>query len=404
MVNHRLKIVMIGPFAFKPKGTVSVRTFFIGRALAKRGHAVTILMPPYDNLADSGRVWQADGVRLENMNIRRNDLAHQVIVPAQMARRAAVLNPDVIHVFKPIGYSGLAGMYLRWLTRRPLVLDTDDWEGAGGWVDVNPYPAPWRRVFDWQERWLGRHADAVTVVSRTLQEQVIGFGIDPERVFYLPNGPDARLRGLAQVGDEQIAEIRARWGVSDAPVALYLGTIPHGTDLDLALEALHILRDRLPEARLVIAGVGEGLPLLKAQAERLNLGDRVVFPGWIKPEQAHAHVASADVVVNPYRDSLINRSKCAGKVILGMAMGKAVVTSRLGANLEYIEDGYSGVLTEPGDPGDLAQGLLSVLSDREWAAELGRNARQRVWERFDWDVQIGKVEGAYQIALERKES
>jgi glycosyltransferase involved in cell wall biosynthesis len=402
VASHPLKIVMIGPFAFKPKGTVSVRTFFIARALAKRGHAVTILMPPYDNLADSGRIWEEDGVRLENMAIRRNDLAHQIIVPAQMARRAAALDPDVIHVFKPIGYSGLAGIYLRWFTQRPLVLDTDDWEGAGGWADVNPYPVPWRRLFDWQERWLARHSDAVTVVSRTLQEQVIGFGADPERVVYLPNGPDARLRQLAPESAEQIADVRAGWGVGDAPVALYLGTIPHSTDLDLALEALHMLRDRLPEARLVIAGVGEGLPFLQSQAERLNLGDRVVFPGWIEPERAHVHVASADAVVNPYRDSLINRSKCAGKVILGMAMGRAVVTSRLGANLEYIEDGHSGVLTEPGDPGDLARGLFSALSDREWAAELGRNARQRVWEQFDWNYQIGEVERAYQIALEGK--
>ena len=194
MVNHPLKIVMIGPFAFKPKGTVSVRAFFIARALVKRGHNVTILMPPYDNLADSGRVWEQDGVRLENMAMQRNDTVRQLVVPARLARRAAMLEPDVVHVFKPIGYSGLAGIYLRWFSRRPLVLDTDDWEGTGGWNDVNPYPALWKKLFDWQERWMARHADAVTVVSRTLQEQVIGFGARPERVVYLPNGPDARLR------------------------------------------------------------------------------------------------------------------------------------------------------------------------------------------------------------------
>ena len=402
MVNHPLKIVMIGPFAFKPKGTVSVRAFFIARALAKRGHNVTILMPPYDNLAYSGRVWEQDGVRLENMDIRRNDAVHQLVVPARMARRAALLEPDIIHVFKPIGYSGLAGVYLRRFSRRPLVLDTDDWEGTGGWNDVNPYPALWKKLFDWQERWMARHADAVTVVSRTLQDQVIGFGAHPKRVAYLPNGPDARLRQQAKVSDGQIAEVRARLGVGDAPMALYLGTIPHGTDLDLALDALDAIRDRLPGVRLVVAGVGAGLPGLQAQARRLGLDDHVIFPGWIEPEQAHVYVASADAAVNPYRDSLINRSKCAGKVILAMAMGKAVVTSRLGQNLEYIEDGRSGVLTRPGDAGDLARGLLSVLSDRNWAAELGSNARQRIWEKFDWDARVGEVERAYSIALGRE--
>jgi len=398
-----MNIVMIGPFAFRPKGTVSVRAFFIARALVKRGHRVTILMPPYDNPADSGRVWEQDGVRLENMTLRRDDLWHRLVVPARMARRAVRLEPDLVHVFKPIGYSGLAGIYLRWFSRRPLVLDTDDWEGVGGWSDVNPYPVLWKRLFSWQERWLARHADAVTVVSRTLQTQVWGFGVDPARVVYLPNGPDPRLRQQAEVSDEQKAAVRAQLGVGEAPLALYLGHIPNGTDLDLALDALARISDQLPQARLVIAGVGDGLAGLQVHAQAIGVADRVVFPGWIEREQAHLYVAAADATVNPYRDTLINRSKCADKVVAAMALGKVVVTSRLGQNLEYIEDGRSGVLTEPGDVDDLARGLLAALSDRGWAAELGRNARQRIWDRFDWEARVGEVERAYQIAR-RQES
>jgi glycosyltransferase involved in cell wall biosynthesis len=393
---------MIGPFAFKPKGTVSARALFIARALVKRGHQVTILMPPYDNLADSGTAWEEDGVRLENMVLHRNDLWHQLVVPVRMARRAVHLAPDLVHVFKPVGYSGLAGLYLRRLSRRPLVLDTDDWEGTGGWSDVNPYPVIWKQLFDWQERWLARHADAVTVASRTLQTQVWGFGVDPAQVIYLPNGPDARLRQQEPVSDREVSALRQRLGVGDAPLALYLGHIPHGTDLDLALEALAQIGDRLPEARLVIAGVGDGLAGLQRQAHHLGLDDRVIFPGWIEHDRAHLYVAAADVALNPYRDTLINRSKCAGKVILAMAMGKAVVTSRLGENLEYIEDGRSGLLVEPDDAGDLALALRSALSDRAWAAELGRNARQRLWQKFDWDARVGKVERAYKVALARR--
>jgi glycosyltransferase involved in cell wall biosynthesis len=401
-VNRALTIAMIGPFAFKPKGTASARAFFMARALIKRGHRVTLLMPPYDNLADSGRAWEQDGVHLENMVLRRNDAWHQLVVPMRMARRAVRLDPDVIHVFKPIGYSGLAGIYLRWFSRRPLVLDTDDWEGTGGWNDVNPYPALWKRLFDWQERWLARHADAVTVVSRTLQTQVWGFGVDPARVVYLPNGPDARLRGLVDVSDERRAEVRARLGVGDAPLALYLGHIPHGNDLDLALDALARIREQLPEARLVIAGLGDGLPALQSYAQTVGVAEQVIFPGWIEHDRAHTYWAAADVAVNPYRDTLINRSKCAGKVVSAMAMGKAVVTSRLGQNLEYIEDGRSGLLTEPGDAADLARALLVVLSDRAWAGEMGRNARQRIWDKFDWDARAGEIEGAYQMAMTRR--
>ena len=42
--------------------------------------------------------------------MRRNDAWHQLVVPLRMARRAVQLDADVVHVFKPIGYSGLAGI------------------------------------------------------------------------------------------------------------------------------------------------------------------------------------------------------------------------------------------------------------------------------------------------------
>jgi glycosyltransferase involved in cell wall biosynthesis len=394
-----MKIVMIGPFAFQPKGTVSARAFLMARALVKRAHQATILMPPYDNLQDSGQAWQKDGVQLENMALRRNDMWHQLTVPALMARRALSLQADVIHVFKPIGYSGLAGLYLSLFSRTPLVLDSDDWEGRGGWSDVNPYPNMWRRFFDWQEHWLARHVRAVTVASRTLQDQMWGFGIEPARVVYLPNGPDESLRAQADVEDDQKAAVRARLGVGDAPLALYLGHIPTGSDMDLALEAFARLASALPEARLVVAGVGDGLSDLKARAVQLGLRRTVVFPGWIERDEAHLYLAAADVIVNPYRDSLVNRAKCAGKVVAAMAMGKAVVTSRLGENLEYIEHGRSGLLTEPEDAQELAGALLTLLSDRDLALDLGRNARERIWRKFDWDMRAAEIEKAYGIVL-----
>jgi glycosyltransferase involved in cell wall biosynthesis len=355
-------------------------------------------MPPYDHPEDSRWRWEQYGVRLENLPVRRNDLWHQLTVPLRLAHRAVRLKPGVVHVFKPVGYGGLAGQILRSFSRLPLVLDTDDWEGRGGWADVNPYPAAWKRVFDWQERSSLRHAAAITVASRTLQTQAWGLGVDPARVVYLPNGPDPSLRDQPDFSDAQRSELRARLGVGDAPFALYLGNIPHGSDLDLAIDALIPLAGQLPQARLVIAGSGDGLPELQRRAQAAGMSGRVVFPGRIPHDQAPLYIAAADAVVNPYRDTLINRAKCSIKVVEAMALGKAVITSRVGESLQYIEDGRSGLLTEPGDVRDLARGLMHVLSDRKWAADLGRNARMRIWQRYDWDIQATEVERAYGIA------
>jgi glycosyltransferase involved in cell wall biosynthesis len=373
----------------------------MARALVRRGHRVTILMPPYDNLADSGRAWEEDGVRLENMVLGRNDAWHQLTVPLRMARRAARLKPDAVHVFKPIGYSGLAAIYLHLFFRQRLVLDTDDWEGKGGWIDLNPYPAAWKKLFAWQERWLPHRARAVTVASRCLQEQVAGFGVDPARIHYLPNGPDGRWRNLPPVRDEDKARVRAQLGLRDAPFALYLGHIPQGSDLDLALEAMAAPGLELPlpaGACLVVAGVGDGLADLRERARELGVEDRVVWAGWVEHERAHLFLAAADAVVVPFRDTLVNRAKCPAKVVAGMAMGKAVVAGRVGQAAEYIEDGRSGLLAVPGDARDLARRLAAVLSDRELAGRLGAAAKQRIWNEFDWDARAGQVEAAYRDA------
>jgi glycosyltransferase involved in cell wall biosynthesis len=284
------------------------------------------------------------------------------------------------------------------------VLDTDDWEGTGGWTSMNPYPAAWKVFFNWQERWLARHAQAVTVASRTLQTQAWGYGVDPARVTYLPNGPDPALRDQPPVTVEQVAEVRARLGVGDAPLGLYVGHIPRGSDMDLAIEALARLcrSGRLPEARLAIAGLGDGLEELKAQAQALGVADRVVFPGWIPRDEVPVYWAAADCAVNPYRDSLISRSKCAVKGVLAMAMGKPVVGTRVGEHLEYVEHGRSGLLADADDIDGLADALFAVLSNRAWAAELGENARHRIWQKYDWDRRAGLIESVYQAARERR--
>ena len=78
-------------------------------------------------------------------------------------------------------------------TGRPyirLVVDSDDWEGPGGWND-DPrvgYTPLQKRFFAWQERTGLSHADAWTVTSECLRQRAISFGAAPEKVFVLHNG------------------------------------------------------------------------------------------------------------------------------------------------------------------------------------------------------------------------
>jgi glycosyltransferase involved in cell wall biosynthesis len=390
---------MIGPFAFTPKATVSARTFPMAQALTARGHQVTILVAPYDNLADAGQIIDRDAVRIENLSLKRVTALTPLSAAWRLAAHARDLRPDVVHVFKPVGYAALAGMVLCYTSRLPLVVDTDDWEGTGGWNSVNPYPWHWRRFFDFQERWLPRHSAAVTVASRTLETQVWGMGVPPNRVFYVPNCPGMTFlsrRDNIQQADR--ARVRDTLGIGTAPMAIYVGHISLGDDLDLALAAFRQVRDRVPDARMVIVGTGDGLDRLQTLAAEIRLADAVIFTGWIDHVNVPAYLAAADVAIYPYRDSLVNRAKCSIKILEYMTMGKAIITHRVGQNLEYLEHGRSGILAKPGDVKEFAEGLVAALTDRAYADNLGAQAAQRIERRFNWARRVLDVERAYEFA------
>jgi glycosyltransferase involved in cell wall biosynthesis len=388
---------MVGPFALTPKATVSARALPMAQALVQRGHSVTLLLAPYDNLSHSGQVLNLAGVRVYNLPLKRVTTATPLLAAWRLASRTRRLDPDIVHVFKPVGYAALAGMILRCTTRLPLITDTDDWEGTGGWNSVNPYPWHWKRFFDFQERWLPRHSAGVTVASRTLQTQVWGMGVPPERVLYVPNCPGkALLERRAQVHAEDVRRVRAALAVGEAPLAIYVGHITLGDDLDLALTALKLLREQLPAARLAIVGAGEGLGRLRSLAARLGLADAVRFTGWIDHSEVPAYLAAANAAIYPYRDTLINRAKCSIKILEYMAMGKAIVTHRVGQNLEYLEHEKSGILIEPGNVAAFSRGLLAVLTNPSLAETLGRGAVQRIEQEFNWSRRILDVEKTYQ--------
>lgn len=412
-----MRLVFLGPFGLAPKGTMRARALPLARALARLGHEVTVIMPPWQRPEEADRDWEdaVPGLRLVNVSLgglRLPALGH-LIVAARMARLALALEPDVVHAFKPKAYSHLALLLLR--LRRGLtgaagprlVLDSDDWEGPGGWNDLEPYPAWQRRFFAWQERaGLGRHADAVTVASRALETLVWSLGAPPARVLYLPNAiddafPEASPPPTA-LGEGAGGSAREPTGPASPPPAhppatLLLYTRFFEFGLDFLLEMLAALRRRHPEARLLVAGQGlfQEERRLPALAAARGLEGAIDDRGWVEPAQLAALMAGADVAIYPFDDTLVNRSKSSVKLLELLAAGLPVVASAVGQNAEVIVDGQSGLLVAPGDAAVFAAAVSDLLDDADLRARLAAGAQTRVREQFRWSLLAPKVLGLY---------
>jgi glycosyltransferase involved in cell wall biosynthesis len=409
-----LSIVMLAPFGMRPKGTLAARMLPLAQALARRGHRVSIVAPPVLNPEDAGRRAVLDGVLVAHTRLPLlPGMAGAPELAGALLRAALAERPEVLHLFKPKGYGGLAALLARALRPDlPLVVDTDDWEGRGGWNDLLPYPYPAKLLFGWQERDLPRRAAAVTAASRTLETQVWGLGVRPDRVFYLPNGVSVERstlhveRSSAQAGESTAITFNVpggagnAFGVQRSTFNLLLYTRFWEFDVRDLVAALVGIAAARSDVRLVVVGRGERgeeRELLRLAA-RAGLAGMIDYRGWLEPAAIPAALAATDVALSPLDDTLINRARGLAKLLELMAAGLPIVASRVGQAAEYIEDGRSGLLVPPGDPGALARAVLALLADADTRARLSAGALARVAE-YRWDTLARVAERAYQRAL-----
>jgi glycosyltransferase involved in cell wall biosynthesis len=349
------------------------------------GHEVAIVAPPYTNPEDSGKIEMVSGVRLCNIELGPKSKVLAAPVHAwRMLRAALAEKPDLIHLFKPKGYGGIAAMLLIALRQAglrlpPLFVDTDDWEGEGGMNDLHAYSGLEKRFYRFQEQWLTRRALGVTVASRALEELVAAMRYDHSCVLYLPNCVTEGKRGNG-------AAARRKLGIPlDAPVVLLYTRF-----FEFAQDKLHLVCGRIcggvPGVRLLVVGKGRAgeEALLVAFGKEKGFADSLVMAGWVEPQELPNHLAAGDVAIYPFADNLVNRCKCPAKLTELLLAERAVVADRVGQLAEYIENGRSGILCDPEDWEEMAQQTVKLLGDPEAGSRLGRLGRARLLERFNW--------------------
>ncbi|HSD67366.1 MAG TPA: glycosyltransferase family 4 protein [Vicinamibacteria bacterium] len=224
-----------------------------------------------------------------------------------------------------------------------------------------------------------RDADAFVAMSRAIRAEMLAAGVPGERIELLPHGVDTERFRPAEAGER--AALRSRLGLPDGVLAAWSGRLLRGKGLETLLEALARAARAAPDLRLVLAGSGEGQALsiedaLRRRAAEDDLAGRVVFAGRV--ERVEDVLRAADFFVFPSVFEALGIS-----LVEAAACGLGAVASRTGGIVDVVDDGRSGLLAPPGDPGALAEGLLALGTDASRRAAMGREARRAALARFD---------------------
>ena len=235
--------------------------------------------------------------------------------------------------------------------------------------------------------WCYRRLDAHVNYIDAAREVYGSYGVAPERICVTRNSPDTDAMRRTEA---------ALQAAGDAPVRqpfrlLHVGRLVAEKRVDLLLEAMPLVRARLPRAELVIVGDGAQRAAFEAQAARLGLAGAAHFAGPVyDPLVLGRHFLSASVFVLPGLGGLsINEA---------MFYGMAVVCSAGDGTEKFlVREGYNGSFFRGGDRDSLAEAILRLMADPQELQRMGARSRGII----DREINIHTVIDAYRKAFSR---
>lgn len=236
------------------------------------------------------------------------------------------------------------------------------------------------------ENWLvSRTAARVVAVSRAVGEALVRRGTPRAKLRVIPNGlVTDRVDG--PVAPAAVEEWRRRVGWDSSRRTI--GIVSRPKDQDVILRALD--RVTVP-LRLVLAGVDPGSPIGRLAADVPFRHSVVCIP--FTPDVRPLYEL-LELVLLPSRIEGLSQS-----LLEAMALGRPVIASAAGGNVDLIRDGVDGRLVKPLDPADWARAIEELLKDRAAASRMAHSARRTARETFALERTIQQTAGLYRALL-----
>jgi glycosyltransferase involved in cell wall biosynthesis len=297
-----------------------------------------------------------------------------IIRMAQLMKKERV---DLVHANEIVD---LQPAYAARLAKRPLV-----WAIRAGFSTTPKLTNTFSRI-------AVKNARKIIPVSNSVQQSFFGWYDNHDRkVEVLYDAP----RFVDRPSPESADEWRRKLGLGESTnlIVLVSKLLPQKGHAVLVESAPEILA-RFPDTRiLIVGGEAEGradyAKGLRRRIDELGVTDRVILFG--ASQDVPGLMAASDVVVHcpVFKDPL------PGVVIEGMVAGRPVVGTRIGGIPEEIEEGITGLLAEPNDPGSLAKAVIDMLnrplSDRNAMGDRGRERALSIFSRENYKMGLKRI-------------
>jgi 1,4-alpha-glucan branching enzyme len=365
----------------------------LSQSLLNRGQAVSILTSqhvstPVFEMNGNICVYRVAPYQKAGEEIDFHDWVVQLnLVFFNLAQKIIPNNPyTILHAHDWL--VGAAALAMRRAWHLPLVATIHATEhGRNGGIF-----SPLQHKIHRQEKYLVEQADRVICCSKYMANEIVQlFSIPAEKVRVVQNGvvpeniiaePFKGLQRQLYANDEEF-------------IIFFVGRLVKEKGVEVLLEALPYVFEAVPNTKAIISGKGPMLEELAAQAKERGIADKVMFTGFISDIERNRLFATADVAVFP------SFYEPFGIVALeAMAAGVPVVVSDVGGMGEVVEYEKDGLKIPPGNAKELAEAVVSLLSDRALRERLEKEGRLKAATVYSWDLAAGMTADIYRQVWE----
>ena len=232
-----------------------------------------------------------------------------------------------------------------------------------------------------------RKSTHIIVASPGFKKRLVEKGLSPEKITFVPNNADETV--YYPVSKDPA--LRARFNLEPKDIVLlYAGNIGEPQRLDIAIQAMQLLRHRV-EIKLMIVGDGSCKQSLVDTCVQGNVNS-VIFVNRVLPDQMNEFYAMADALLMQLDDNPIWNDTIPSKIYAYMLVNRPVIAALKGDGADIIIDSNGGVICDPGSASSLARAIESFADmPFEQRESMGARNRDYVIKHFSRDVAVDLI-------------
>lgn len=374
-----LKIIQT-PVRFYPFiGGVENYVYYISRELVKLGNEVEVICadePP------SPKEDVLDGIKVKRLAYI-GKIANTNITPGFPLLLVGE-ECDIIHTHIPTPWSADWSVIYSKIRKRPLVVTYhNDLIGAGASDLI-------ARIYNNTAlNILLKQASRIVITQPSYAESSSHLENYADKLEVIPNGVDLDKFQPKNVKDENTIFFLSLLDEFHQYKGLYY-----------LLKALIIVKNEIPDVKLIIGGKGVLSDYYQNMASTMGLDENIEFEGFIPEDEIADYYSKANVFVLP---SISARQEGFGIVALeAMACQTAVITTEIVGVAADLEENGAGIVVPSKDPEKLAAAVIKILGNEKLQNKMGQNGRKLVEEKYTWKMVASRMEKLYNTVLSNK--